>query len=227
MHLRSKLLIAGTVVAVLFCLTAADALIREHELTARLWLTTDDTEPATDTQVATETPETPTVAETVAVSTGNAKPRIEEVPSKGVAKHAGADIRPVLVQNGFTFDASQESTMLAQVLPSDADVSTLALLKDGDRAGFVAWVDSGQVKAYFIALKDALLTSFSTNLKDLRDETLVEAEQPVRNVLTFIDPSLSDERVVFVRVRERLMEFHIAPGSEDAMFGLIDALSVL
>ena len=49
--------------------------------------------------------------------------------------------------------------------------------------------------------------------------------RPTRNLLTFLDPGLSSERIVFVRVRERLYELHVAPGKDDVLFELVEALT--
>lgn len=144
----------------------------------------------------------------------------------GVAKSTGPDVAAVIREQGVTTEESSELTMLAQVVKTDsAPLATLAILKDGDRIGSATWIQSPSVKAVFIALKDALLPAFSPELKDLRDETLQEEGKPVRNILSFFDPSLSEERLLFVRVRERLFEFHIANGKEDAMNTIIQALT--
>jgi len=146
------------------------------------------------------------------------------VSSSGpVAKPAGIDIAAELKAMGYETQDSTDLSMIAQVVTGQP--KTLVLLKNSDRVGSVTWIDSPQVKTYFISLKEGLLSAFSPNVKDLRDETLQNEGQPVRNILTFLDPALSEERLVFVRVRERLHEFHIAAGKDTEMNTAIEALT--
>lgn len=146
-------------------------------------------------------------------------------PAQGVAKRQAPDVPAMLQTVGFTPAEASDPSMLQQIVGSG--VNTAAVLKDGDRVGAVVWVDSPQVKSTFNSLKDALLASFSPNVTELRDETKVEPGLPVRNELTFLDPGLSEERLLFIRVGERLMEFHIAKGKENDIQPAIDALSTL
>jgi len=76
-----------------------------------------------------------------------------------------------------------------------------------------------------LALKEALHTTFSPEMRDLVDEVQTREGRPPRNLLTFLDPAINSERVVFIRVRERLYEFHIAPGRDDSIYDLIESLT--
>ena len=144
-------------------------------------------------------------------------------PSGAVAKQAGIDVASAITGLGYETQSSTDLSMLSQVVTGQPQ--SLVLLKNADRVGSVTWIDSPQVKTFFIALKEGLLNAFSPNVQDLRDETLQGEGQPVRNILTFLDPSLSEERLVFIRVRERLYEFHIAGGKDTEMQALIEALT--
>jgi hypothetical protein len=146
-------------------------------------------------------------------------------PTGGVKKQNGPDVAQTVDGLGFTTTDTNDLSFLAQIAGSGAQIHAIAVLKDGDRAGSITWIDSTNVKNYFIALKEALLTAFSPQMTDLKDETQQGENMPVRNYLTFLDPTLSTERLVFVRVRERLYEFHIATGKEDIMNALIDAMT--
>jgi hypothetical protein len=148
---------------------------------------------------------------------------IEDIPAGAVAKGAGPDVTMTIAAAGMETSDTDEATFLEQI--ADSGVRSVILLKDGDRAGSVAWLDSADVKTDFMALKDGLLESFSPDLKDLKDVTEQEPGRPVRNILSFSDSALSEDRLVFIRVRERLFEFHITAGSEDAMNSLIEALT--
>jgi len=77
----------------------------------------------------------------------------------------------------------------------------------------------------YLALKEALHTAFTVNVQNLLDETQRRENRPIRNLLTFIDTGLFPERMVFVRVRERLYEFHVKEGSSEEIFNLIEELT--
>lgn len=141
----------------------------------------------------------------------------------GVAKAQARSVEELLAEAGLEAKRPGEETLLEQV--SDRDVESVVVLSNGDRAGAVAWIESPRVKSLFIALKDALLPSFSDQMRDLHDETVQPNAGPVVNTLSFTDPGLSEERIVFVRVRERLYEFHIAEGKEEPMEELIRMVS--
>lgn len=148
-----------------------------------------------------------------------------DLPPGAVAKNTGPSVEQVIAQEGLSAGESADLSLLGQVVTDGTPVRTITLLHDGDRAGSVIWVETGRVKDHFIALKDALINSFSPEMRDLRDETVTEPGKPVRNVLTFTDPALSEERIVFVRVRERLFEFHVAKEKEATMNAFIEALT--
>ncbi len=140
-----------------------------------------------------------------------------------VAKQSGVNVAETLAQMGYETQSSTDLSMLAQVVSGQPQ--TLVLLKNSDRVGSVTWIDSPQVKTFFISLKEGLLSAFSPNVQDLRDETIQTEGQPVRNILTFLDPGLSEERLTFVRVRERLYEFHTATGKDAEMGTVLEALT--
>lgn len=146
-------------------------------------------------------------------------------PDGAVAKQQGPNVESVATELGFTMQSTDDPTLLGQIVTGGPAVQSFDLLMDNDRAGSVIWVESSQVKNYYFALKEALLTAFSPEVTDLRDETLQNAGTPVRNLLTFMDPALSEERLVFIRVRERLYEFHIAASKEDVMNQLIETVT--
>jgi hypothetical protein len=192
---RTKLIVTGVLLLVLAGMASADYLMTGSSLPARLALMGEET-----------------------ADTGDAG---EDVTP--VAKSSGPAVQSVLADAGMEITVSEEPTFLSQII--EDGLTSVTVLKDGDRAGSVTWIESPDVKTSFIALKDGLLESFSAGLRDLNDATEQEPNRPVRNILSFTDPALSDEQLVFVRVRERLFEFHIAPGSEETMNSLIEALT--
>ena len=147
-------------------------------------------------------------------------------PGQGVAKRKALNIGETLKTLGYTTADSTDQSMVEQVTAGNPPVNTLAILKDNDRIGSVIWIDTPEVKTIFNTLKDSLLAAFSPAVKELRDETKVQPG-PVRNELTFLDTGLSTERLTFVRIGERLMEFHTVVGKEEVMKGAIEGLSKL
>lgn len=150
------------------------------------------------------------------------------LPGGGVRINQGPDILSTLVGHNFTFEdpAAVERIVLDHAAPqSEATVVKHVLLLNGDRAGIIAWVESPNVKRYFLNVKDLLHASFTTQVQDLLDETQRRENLPTRNLLTFFDPGLLPERVVFVRVRERLFEIHIVDGRNKEIFDLIEDLT--
>lgn len=146
---------------------------------------------------------------------------------EGTRKMEAKDVLEILTVEQFNFvDPKRERSLTEQIIPGDvATVQAKVLVKDGDRIGLIAWTDSPQVKIYFLALKEALHSTFSPQMRDLVDEVQEREGKPPRNLLTFLDPAINEERVVFIRVRERLYEFHIADEKDDIIFDLIETLT--
>lgn len=150
----------------------------------------------------------------------------EGVPVGGIQKLAEPDVSQILTVLGFQQAPVEETTLIEQIVPADlATTHKYIVLQNGDRAGIIAWTDSAQVKIFFLALKEALHSTFSPQMQDLVDETQQRAGKPTRNLLTFKDPEISEERIVFVRIRERLYEFHVAEGMDQAIFELVETLT--
>ena len=135
------------------------------------------------------------------------------------------NILEILVSEKYKFQHSDEQNLLSMIIKDGTSVQSRVLIKDSDRAGFIAWSESPKVKIYFLSLKEALHVSFTPQVKDLIDETQKIKGQAERNLLSFHDPGIGEERLVFVRTRNRLFEFHLAKSHEDEMFELIDKLT--
>lgn len=145
----------------------------------------------------------------------------------GTTKAHDPDVLSVLQANDFTTSEESVPSILTRVIPEEnaENIHVFVLLKKNDRAGMLAWVESPAVKTYYLILKEALHASFSPEVRDLVDETQKREGHPVRNLLTFKDPGISEERIAFVRVRQRLYEFHITEDAEDMIFALIEELT--
>ena len=160
------------------------------------------------------------MSSTIAISSST--PRVVK---KGISvKKSSIDVAAVLASLQFISQTTSEESVLMRV-SSPASLHTSVLLLMNDRAAFFAWVESDDVKEIFSRVKQLLQDHFSPRLQHLIDETLTPSDGPPVDVLSFTDPAISQEKVIFIRVRNRLYEFHIALKSEAAISRLIAALS--
>ncbi len=148
------------------------------------------------------------------------------VVRKGVStrKKSGVDVNAVLASLQLIPQQSTEASLL-ELTAQGIGTQTMVLLQNNDRAALFSWIESDDVKMIFSSLKQALQEQFSPKLKELIDETKTQENGPPVDVLSFTDPAISPEKVLFLRVRNRLYEFHIVPKSEEVIEQLIAALS--
>ena len=111
------------------------------------------------------------------------------------------------------------------MMQSGTGSETTVLLWHDDRAFLMSWLENDDVKTIFGNLKQALQGQFSSKLTDLRDETVTAPDGPPVNILSFVDPALSSERLIFLRVRTRLYEIHVAKNGETIVDQLVAELS--
>lgn len=142
-----------------------------------------------------------------------------------VAKNNGIALDAILKDEGITTSSTNDQSLLSRIVGSTAAVHTQVLLKDNDRIAFFSWIENPEVKKEFDIIKDTLHASFSPNVSDLRDVTEFPTNGPPRNVLSFRDPALGEEKMVFLRVRQRLFEIHIAKDKDADADSLVEALS--
>ena len=149
-----------------------------------------------------------------------------KVVKKGTStkKKSGVNIDEVLSALQLTPAASNEASIV-ELLAKDKGVVTKVLLTNNDRAFLFAWLEDDDAKTTFAGIKRALLEQFSGNVTDLVDETRTSPNGPPVDVLTFIDPAISKERIFFLRVRTRLYEVHVADNGEGLQDQFIAALS--
>jgi hypothetical protein len=144
--------------------------------------------------------------------------------TRGVAKKRGPDVLATLTDQNFALQAVPENNIIQQVVGTEVPAQYRVLLKDGDRAGFLVWLDTPEAKTYFAAIKEALLATLSENVEALTDETIRDEGQPVVNVVSFFDPAISPERIVLIRTQERIYEIHQSPSHQTATRDLIEEL---
>jgi hypothetical protein len=133
------------------------------------------------------------------------------------------NIDDIIAHHGFTSVQTEEAAILPAVLPESTVTQTSVLLRDNDRASFMALGELQKADVYFRALKHVLYENFSSDVTDILDE---EREgKPAFSLLTFMDPSLSEERLVFVLSQEHIFEFHVVDGNEEKIWDLIEDLA--
>jgi hypothetical protein len=142
---------------------------------------------------------------------------------KGTTRKEGPDVQNLLQTQGYTAAAIAEPVLIGAIAQQET-MNGFVLLKNNDRTALLAWIDTPNVKTIFAGLKQALAENFSGRVSDLVDETQTPAQGAPRDILSFIDPSLSSERFLFVRIRTRLYEFHIAQGKEADVQAIVEAL---
>lgn len=225
MKTSTKILTTSFLLLVLTGLGMADYRLSGYQETASVQTLSTMSEPSSMTSVASAASASsmPSLAPLSSIPTAQTAPATP--PQGGVEKAKGIDVDLVVRSLGMETSASKDQSMLTQVVGTRAKASSLNILIGDDRAGSVTWVDAPQVKMFFAALKESLLQSFSPQVTGLVDEVQRGEGRPIINLLTFSDPSLSNETLTFIRIRERLYEFHAAPGKEGQMLRVIDALS--
>lgn len=133
-------------------------------------------------------------------------------------------IRDLLVRQGFTVQESAERTLLQQVATDDVVVHTIVLLHNNDRGGLLSWIEAEEASEYFRALKEALGSTFSPELADLKDTVEPLPDGRERHILSFYDPALSEEQITLLRQGSLLLEFHIPQGKEGNIEALMETL---
>jgi hypothetical protein len=143
----------------------------------------------------------------------------------GVAKNNGVTLEQAAQQADVTLVANQEDSILA-VFGKELDIQQAAIMQGNDRAGSATCAVSPDIKPAFSTIKEGLVSALSSEVENLRDETIQDPEGPVRNIVSFNDPAIYDGTVEFVRVRQTLCEFRIDEGKEQVMERFIAALTV-
>lgn len=149
------------------------------------------------------------------------------VVKKGVStkKAGGIDVNAVLARLQLITKETSEASFILLTVPDRAKVTTFVLLRNNDRAFLFSWMESDDVKILFAALKQTLQEQFSGRVTDLVDETRTPKNGAPVDYLSFVDPALSSERIVFLRIRNRLYELHVAENGAELLEQLVTELS--
>ncbi len=144
---------------------------------------------------------------------------------KGVSRKPGPNVKELLVETGYTWTevGGNERSLLGDAW--NEPIQMITVLRNGDRTAMLAWADSPDIKDAYLALKRGLETSFSGDVTNLVDESLTPEVGAPRDILSFRDPAIGPERVVFARIRTRLYEFHVRDGHEEEVVALVERLA--
>ena len=179
--------------------------------------------------IVTEQPETPILAgsgslqSSATASTGTSSSR--RVVKKGTQKKEFETVEQILARTGFVLQETREASLLRFGTIAGDRVTQGVLLQNNDRAALFAWVDDPDVKAVYLDLKQGLQKSFSAQVRDLTDDRIVPDVGAPMDILSFVDPAISLEKIILVRIRTRIYEFHVAPGKEAQIQSLIQELA--
>lgn len=146
-------------------------------------------------------------------------------PEDGIGRQLSPVVGDVLQGQGIVTQPSDRPSLIERTLQGQEPVTTVILLKENDRLGLLSWVESPRSKNLFSALREALLNTLSPSVQDLRDERLTPQDRPPRTELSFLDPTLSEEKITLIRIRDRIYELHVAEGKVEAVAGLMEALT--
>ncbi len=172
------------------------------------------------------TTETPTVEPGPdSLPQGSSSSRRAVKKGQSTKKRQAGNVDDAFGALGLERGETREVSLLQLTSPSTVSVTTTVLLKDGDRAMLFAWLDSNDAKTIFATLKDSLQQTFSSDVRDLVDQTLTPEDGAVTDVLSFTDPALSTEQIIFARTRTRMYEIHVARGKEELATKLIAELA--
>lgn len=235
--MRGQVLIAGMVILIL-CggLAAADFMLIEGPNMIALQDTTDTPPPelpsSSSSSISSSVPVTSSsiassASSVVSESSSSVSSSSPGVVKKGVStkKASGISVEGVLAKLQLVTQETNEASFLLLTAPDKSKVKTFVLLRNNDRAFLFSWMESDDVKSVFAGLKQALQEQFSGKVTDLVDETRSPTGGPLVDYLSFLDPALSAERIVFLRVRTRLYELHIAENGDGVLEQLIAELS--
>lgn len=214
-------MITGIVIVVCIGLASADYVFKEQYRPTSI--------PDEVSAPSNETPETTTGSSaTIAIQMSSASAPSTSSPTfvkKGMSmkKKSSVNVDEVIQKLGLTAVQTSERSLLSLAVTT-VPVRTSVLLLRSDRALFLSWIESDEVKDIMTNLKKSLQDQFSVQVTNLLDETRQSPDGPPMDVLRFLDPSISSEEIYILRVRNRLYEIHVAKNGTDVLGQLMEEL---
>jgi hypothetical protein len=147
-----------------------------------------------------------------------------EVPSRN------PDLISIARENGFTVSpvSRNEKSYLKRVIPESSILRSIVILKkesdlgsDIDRVASAYWFRSTHADILMKTLTSQMFDLLSANVENLIDEDLHREGYATIDMLAFNDPALSEERIIFVQIRDELYEFHTLVDKEELVMGLV------
>lgn len=168
----------------------------------------------------------PANGESTTSSEGSTTGSAPNIIKKGSStqKNSGADIDQVFRSLQLIPEETSEVSLIGRAAGTSAEAVSHVLIHNNDRAFFFSMIEGSQVKRILAALKQDLQDQFSADLRELKDLTLTSTDGPPVDMLSFIDPKISPEPLLFLRVRDRLYELHIAERGQALLEPLVQAL---
>jgi hypothetical protein len=158
-------------------------------------------------------------------TSGQSSSRRAVKKGQSTKKRETIDVSTAFGAAGLERQQTREVSLLQITSPTNVLVNTTVLLENNDRAMLFAWLDSPDAKSIFADLKENLQATFSPQVRDLVDQTLTPEDGAVTDVLSFVDPALSTEQIIFARTRTRVYEIHVSRGKEAIATKLISELA--
>lgn len=228
--MRGSVVIAGIVILLLGGgLAVADYVIKERPIMIALQepMVPAESSSSSSSSVSSSVASVPSLASSSSSSSLPSASSSPGVVKKGVStkKAVGINVTDVLAKLQLISQPTGEASFLSLTAADKTKVQTSVLLRNNDRAFLFSWTESDDVKKHFASLKQALQEQFSGKVSDLVDEVRTSDNGPPVDYLSFLDPALSAERIVFLRVRTRLYELHIAENGTELLEALVAELS--
>lgn len=116
-----------------------------------------------------------------------------------------------------------EISFMTKLLPrtSSNALRSVVLMDEGDRLAAVWWEEGNGAASRFHKLKKQLYRIISSDAREIVDENIAQEGYEEIDLLAFTDPNLFEGRLVFARVGERVLEFHVGVDKEELIINIL------
>ena len=120
----------------------------------------------------------------------------------------------VAQKKGYAFQpvSRKEKSILKAV--SSNQLRSVVLMRDDDRVAAAFWFSDPDTEGSMDTLTAYVFDLFSEDVQRLIDKPIHREGFALIDLLAFTDPALSEERMVFAKIRDSLYEFHVAEENE-------------
>jgi len=154
-----------------------------------------------------------------ALSTGMTGCTSENVQTSD--RSTNEDLMVVAQTKGYAFRpvSRKEGSILHAV--SSRQLRSVVLMRDDDRVAAAFWFSDPDAKGLMDMLTAYTFDLLSKDVQRLTDEPIHRNGFAPIDLLAFTDPALSEERMVFAKIRDSLYEFHVSEEKEGWVQGLL------